>query len=308
MGREDKTIKILIVDDSKAMQTIVRRGLLAMGYDNLEIRQANDGAEALDIVREWDAQLIISDWHMPTMNGFQLAEAINKEMLGIDFGFVTTESSEVKLKAAIEVGAKFIVKKPFDFSTLHEAVLPILQGSSKANDALVSSQEEKQSVAGRIVLPQTSVTAKIINGMTKREVLMEVAEEAQNIEDHMPCLLGLYGGSNKKVLAVAILDVHAASILGAAVDDLSDEEVHIATVEKAIPKKLIANSESVLDVLGTAFFDKQTNQPLELLSVNIVRHTTPALETLTSNLSKERVDFEMAAIGYGTGNLTLITA
>jgi CheY-like chemotaxis protein len=57
--------KILIVDDSKAMQTIVNRGIQAMGYSEIETRLASDGNEALDICRTWEPELVLCDWHMP---------------------------------------------------------------------------------------------------------------------------------------------------------------------------------------------------------------------------------------------------
>ena len=79
----EKMIKVLVVDDSKAMQTILRRGLNDLGYSNLDIKSCNDGAEALEIVRTWDPDLVLSDWHMPNMNGLQLIQAIkNTEIRG----------------------------------------------------------------------------------------------------------------------------------------------------------------------------------------------------------------------------------
>ena len=53
-------MKILIVDDSKAMQQIVKRGLEKLGYDDLEIVLASSGVAALKLAKEWKPKLILS--------------------------------------------------------------------------------------------------------------------------------------------------------------------------------------------------------------------------------------------------------
>jgi CheY-like chemotaxis protein len=118
-------MKILIVDDSKSMQHIVKRGLEKLGYDDLEIVLASNGTDALKLAKEWQPKLILSDWHMPGMTGLELVHELSMAMLDIDIGFVTTESSPKRLKEATDAGALFIISKPFDVETLHSAVVPV---------------------------------------------------------------------------------------------------------------------------------------------------------------------------------------
>jgi two-component system chemotaxis response regulator CheY len=63
----DTNIKILIVDDVKTMRKIVRQTLSQIGY--LNVKEAENGIEALQIFKNDNFDLIISDWHMPEMDG-----------------------------------------------------------------------------------------------------------------------------------------------------------------------------------------------------------------------------------------------
>ncbi|OIO70475.1 MAG: response regulator [Zetaproteobacteria bacterium CG12_big_fil_rev_8_21_14_0_65_55_1124] len=119
-------MKILIVDDSKAMRMIVSRTLRQAGYGDHESKEANDGVEALGIAREWQPDLIISDWNMPNMNGIEFLQALKGEGFSTPFGFVTTEGSAQMRQTAEEAGAKFLITKPFTADTFKTQLGPIL--------------------------------------------------------------------------------------------------------------------------------------------------------------------------------------
>jgi len=121
-------MKILIVDDSKAMRMIVSRTLRQAGYGDHESKEANDGQEALAATREWQPDLIISDWNMPNMNGIEFLQALRGEGVSTPFGFVTTEGSAQMRQTAEEAGAKFLITKPFTADTFKAELGPILNG------------------------------------------------------------------------------------------------------------------------------------------------------------------------------------
>jgi len=106
-------MKILVVDDSKAMRMIVLRTLRQAGYGDHETKEAADGKLGLDIVHEWAPDVIISDWNMPNMNGLEFLQALKAEGFPGLFGFVTTEGSPKMRETAMDAGAGFLVTKPF---------------------------------------------------------------------------------------------------------------------------------------------------------------------------------------------------
>ncbi len=106
-------MKILIVDDSRAMRRIIQRTLRQAGFKGYKIVEAENGAEALDLVNSECPDLILSDWHMPVMSGLEFKRALNEASITIPFGFITSENTPEMREMAAEAGADFLLSKPF---------------------------------------------------------------------------------------------------------------------------------------------------------------------------------------------------
>jgi two-component system chemotaxis response regulator CheY len=119
-------MKILIVDDSKAMRMIVRRHVESARVPDAEIAEASNGQEALDVIRADQPDLVFSDWNMPEMTGIDLLKALRAEGSNVRFGFVTSESQPHMKDMALDAGALFVIVKPFtaeDFQAVLARVL-----------------------------------------------------------------------------------------------------------------------------------------------------------------------------------------
>lgn len=106
-------MKILIVDDSKAMRMIVSRTLRQAGYGDAELHEAENGVEALAKVEEVEPDLVLSDWNMPEMTGIELLTALREQGNLVPFGFVTSETNPEMRERAVAAGARFFLTKPF---------------------------------------------------------------------------------------------------------------------------------------------------------------------------------------------------
>ena len=120
-------MKVLHVDDSKAMRMIVQRTLKKAGFDGLEIVEAENGVEALDVIEKEKPDVVLSDWNMPEMNGIELLERLRAEGNEITFGFITSESSAEIKNMATEAGASFLITKPFTPDSFQCALEPVLK-------------------------------------------------------------------------------------------------------------------------------------------------------------------------------------
>ncbi len=118
--------KILIVDDSKAMRLIVRRSLRQAGFEDLEVREAGNGKEALEALAQGLPDLVLSDWNMPEMSGIELLGQITAQAIQVKLGFITTEGTPEMRQTAAAAGALFLVAKPFTPESLRDALGPWL--------------------------------------------------------------------------------------------------------------------------------------------------------------------------------------
>ncbi len=120
-------MKFLIVDDFSTMRRIVRGLLKEIGYINAE--EAEDGAVALQMLRNMKFDFVVSDINMPNMNGFDLLAAIKKEdsLKHLPVLMVTAEARKEDIVRAAQEGAAGYIVKPFTKATLEEKVTKIMQ-------------------------------------------------------------------------------------------------------------------------------------------------------------------------------------
>ena len=119
-------MKILIVDDSKAMRMIVRRTLRHAGYGDHSVEEATNGKEALEIIQNSPPDLVLSDWNMPEMSGLQLLEAVKEQAIPVKVGLVTSQGTGEMRAQANEAGALFLLTKPFTPDQFRGVLEPVL--------------------------------------------------------------------------------------------------------------------------------------------------------------------------------------
>lgn len=114
----DLSMPILVVDDYKTMIRIIRNLLKQLGFSDVD--DACDGTEALDKLRTKRYGLIISDWNMEPMTGYELLKEVRaNETLGrTPFIMVTAESKTENVIAAKKAGVNNYIVKPFNAATL----------------------------------------------------------------------------------------------------------------------------------------------------------------------------------------------
>ncbi len=123
----DLTMPVLIVDDYSTMVRIIRNLLKQLGFR--EIDDACDGAQALAKMHERKYGLVISDWNMEPMTGYDLLKQVRQdpELTGTPFIMVTAESKTEYVIAAKKAGVSNYIVKPFNAQTLKskiDAVFP----------------------------------------------------------------------------------------------------------------------------------------------------------------------------------------
>jgi two-component system chemotaxis response regulator CheY len=113
-------MQALVVDDSRAMRSILARLMTQLGF---EVTQAGDGQDALD---QLDAGLrpavALVDWNMPVMDGLTFIKTVRTrdELRDMSLMMVTTESEHGNIVRALAAGAHEYVIKPFTEDVISE--------------------------------------------------------------------------------------------------------------------------------------------------------------------------------------------
>ena len=122
----EQNMPILIVDDYKTMLRIVRNLLKQLGFDNVD--EATDGFEALSRLRGKAYGLVISDWNMEPMTGYQLLKEVRADakLKETPFIMVTAESKTENVVAAKKAGVNNYIVKPFNAATLKTKMTAVI--------------------------------------------------------------------------------------------------------------------------------------------------------------------------------------
>ncbi len=182
---------ILVVDDEPQITRVLRTSLSAQGYD---IRVANSGEMALEIMKDWSPNLIITDLSMPSVDGVQLCRQV-RAVSQVPIVVLSVRDKEQQKVEALDAGADDYVTKPFGMNELLARV--------RANLRRVPAESEEESVIEvgdfRIDTAAHKVTVR------KREVrltpkefelLVYLARRPGKVVHHRTLLGAIWGGQS----------------------------------------------------------------------------------------------------------------
>jgi two-component system, chemotaxis family, chemotaxis protein CheY len=128
----DPSMPVLVVDDYRTMIRIIRNLLRQLGFADVD--EASDGASALTKMRSRRYGLVISDWNMEPMTGYDLLQQVRADPgLGeTPFIMVTAESKTENVIAAKKAGVNNYIVKPFNAQTLKAKIEAVFAESAEA--------------------------------------------------------------------------------------------------------------------------------------------------------------------------------
>jgi two-component system, chemotaxis family, chemotaxis protein CheY len=114
----DTSMPILVVDDYQTMVRIIRNLLKQLGFEDVD--EAPDGSAALGKLKQKRYGLVISDWNMAPMTGYELLRNVRSDesLRSTPFIMVTAESKTENVIAAKKAGVNNYIVKPFNAQTL----------------------------------------------------------------------------------------------------------------------------------------------------------------------------------------------
>ena len=131
----DLSMPVLVVDDYNTMIRIIRNLLKQLGFENID--DASDGSAALNKMRGKKYGLVISDWNMEPMTGYDLLQMVraDKTLAETPFIMITAESKTENVLAAKRAGVSNYIVKPFNAQTLKSKIDAVFAETKQAEPA-----------------------------------------------------------------------------------------------------------------------------------------------------------------------------
>lgn len=266
----NKQKRILAVDDEPSMRRLLEISLRQAGYEPIS---AGDGREALQIIKSQQVDLVVSDLHMPGMNGLDLLKTIRADNEALPFIMVTAQGEIKTAVEAMKLGAADYILRPFDLETLEVAIAKALSiqrlqlentyFKSEISDNLIGQSESMLALKKLIsqVAPENATVLITGETGTGKELIAKAIHEAS---------------TRKNALFVA---VNCAAIPGEMLEsELFGHEKGAFTgaVKERIGKFELADG-------GTLFLDEITEMPIHLQAKLLRALQEGTVEKLGSN-------------------------
>ena len=113
----ERTLRVLLVEDAPFLRYAFARLLRIEGFD---VKEVNDGQEALDCLADFRPDLVLTDLMMPVMGGIELISHIraNPEFANLPVVAITADATDQAARMALNAGAVDVITKPIDLSSL----------------------------------------------------------------------------------------------------------------------------------------------------------------------------------------------
>jgi two-component system, OmpR family, KDP operon response regulator KdpE len=182
---------ILVVDDEPQITRVLRTALTAQGYD---IRVANDGEMALEIMKDWAPNLIVTDLSMPQLDGVQLCRRV-RAVSQVPILVLSVRDQERQKIEALDAGADDYITKPFSMNELLARVRANLRRTPKEQEpaGLVEVGDFRIDLATRSVL----VAGRELKLTPKEfDLLLYLSQHPNRVIPHRTLLAAVWGANS----------------------------------------------------------------------------------------------------------------
>lgn len=225
----DRTIKVLLVEDSKITRKMELKALNELGFHN--VVEADDGDDAiLKLTREGDIGLLISDWNMPNKDGFSLLQWVrsNEAFRELPFIMATARGEKKETTKAVEAGVSSLITKPFGPPELNAVIESVFGDKQEGKvEAAPEPRRPQKADSGKLLLnvAHIQITDHLSLGVLKH-LISSGKFDPGTFELETRCM----GGWNPVQQALESGEVDAAFVLAPIAMDLFGYGVPIKLV------------------------------------------------------------------------------
>lgn len=213
-------IRVLITDD----HGVVRQGLrmfLSLDPDIEVVGEAENGEEALEMVRELEPDVVLMDLLMPVMDGIEATKAIRSELPEVEVVALTSVLEDASVTGAVRAGAIGYLLKDTEAEELHRAIRGAAEGRVQLAPAAaaklmreVRAPERPEALTDR----ETEVLKLLARGKANKQIASELFVEEKTVKAHVSGILRKLGVRSRTQAAL-----HAVRAGLVSIEELSEE-------------------------------------------------------------------------------------
>lgn len=281
-------MKILIVDDSKAMQNIIAKSIKNVGYRDDQLYFANDGEKGLGTIRQERPDLVLCDMHMPNMTGLEMVKALRREKDATKVIIVSIDSDKKTADSVLTAGGNAFLAKPFTSDQLFRTIDELVgRGPVKRAPEVCEITQ---------LVPPAATIERLLSSLAGTPVTWQKAQLSDVDFSRVPFYCGVLQDADKRVPLAIFMDLTGASIIAALFQRQSDQDALAAIQGAQLTEASIAAIGIFLRIIAALCAPSKTQG---LLTVRQELPVDDPTLNLTGQLNHHSQTVLVHAISYG---------
>ena len=193
---------ILLVEDEAAARELLARGLSRLGY---RVTGVGDGADAVPLLhRQWD--IVVTDLQMPRLDGLRLLDEVNRLCPRALRVVITSFADKDKVVAVLNLGADYLLEKPFGVDRLAGILERLLADRSGSSDSMVQFFQRRL-LGLPLTVRERDLVAGLLKGQSNKEIAASLDINEQSVKNALSAIYAKLGVQSRTELFHAVFPI-----------------------------------------------------------------------------------------------------
>ena len=193
---------ILLVEDEAAARELLARGLSRLGY---RVTGVGDGADAVPLLHKpWD--VVVTDLQMPRLDGLRLLDEVNRLCPRALRVVITSFADKDKVVAVLNLGADYLLEKPFGVDRLAGILTRLLADRSSSSDSMVQFFQRRL-LGLPLTVRERDLVAGLLKGQSNKEIAVSLDINEQSVKNALSAIYAKLGVQSRTELFHAVFPI-----------------------------------------------------------------------------------------------------